>query len=305
MRFGGFFRTRDLYTSDWAVRIYRGLRRAASALGLQVVLKTFYSPIPALEEITPGTFERVSPLAGIGFDLDAQLRWVGDELAAPMKEFRPVHAGNDASRQYAAGTASYPQLDATVLYGMVRRLRPRRVIELGSGASTLVLSEASRANARDGAPLQLDVFDPFPSVPDDLPGLGSLRRARAQDVPLEVLQDLRDGDVLFVDTTHTVKLGSDVNFIVLDVLPTLARGVVVHFHDIFLPHEYPRRWLEDYALYWNEQYLVQAFLAENDKWEILCAISALARRRGDELAALLPPDTPRHGAALWLRRTKR
>ena len=301
MRFGAFFRTRELYRRDWAVRIYRGLRRVASALGLQVVLKTFYSPIPALDEIPPETFERESPLAGIDFDLDAQLRWVGDELAAPMNEFRP---GSGAGR-YAAGTASYPQLDATVLFGMIRRLRPRRVIELGSGASTLVLAEAARANARDGAPLQLDVFDPFPGVPEDLPGLGSLNRTRAQDVPLEVLRELGDGDVLFVDTTHTVKLGSDVNFIVLDVLPTLAPGVVVHFHDIFLPHEYPRRWLEDYALYWSEQYLVQAFLAQNDRWEILCAVSALARRRGDELAAVLPPGTPRHGAAFWLRRASR
>jgi hypothetical protein len=243
MRFGGFFRTRELYKSDWAVRIYRGLRHVASALGLQVVLKTFYSPIPALDEIPSGTFERVSPLAGIDFDLDAQLRWLSAEIAAPMKEFRPLHAGNGAARQYAVGTASYPQLDATVLYGMIRRLRPRRVIELGSGASTLVLSEASRANARDGAPLQLDVFDPFPGVADDLPGLGSLRRARAQDVPLEVLQQLRDGDVLFVDTTHTVKLGSDVNFIVLDVLPTLAPGVVVHLQVFVLQPDLPRTWL--------------------------------------------------------------
>ena len=88
-------------------------------------------------------------------------------------------------------------------------------------------------------------------------------------------------------------MGSDVNFVVLDVLPRLAPGVVVHFHDIFLPYEYPRTWLEDYALYWNEQYLLQAFLSLNPDYEVLCAVAALSADHSEDFQAILPPAWPR------------
>ena len=305
MRFGGFFRERALYTRPWAIRLYRNLRRAASAAGFHLVLKTFYSPIPSLEELPPGTLERVSPLSGVRFDLDAQLAWVRDEIAARMAEFRPSPAGAGGPHDYTEGTESYGILDAAVLYGTLRRLRPQRVIELGSGASTLVIAQAARENERDGAPLRLAAFDPFPNVVSEtLPGLAELNRRRAQDIPIEVFEELADGDVLFVDTTHTVKLGSDVNFIVLDVLPRLAPGVVVHFHDIFLPYEYPRTWLEDFGLYWTEQYLLQAFLTHNPVWDIVCAVGALARDRREQLAGVVPAGVPvTGGGAFWIRRT--
>jgi hypothetical protein len=305
MRFGGFFRERDLHTSPLAVAAYRALRRGASAAGLHVVLKTFYSPIPELDELPDGALDRVSPLAGVEFDLDAQLAWLERELAATMREFRPPPAGDAPAGVYALGTASYTQLDATVLYGTIRRLRPRRVIELGSGSSTLVIAQALRANAAEGSVARLDVYDPYPGVvTEGLPGLSALHRVRAQDVPVAAFEELRQGDVLFVDTTHTVKLGSDVNFVILDVLPRLAPGVTVHVHDIFLPYEYPRQWLEDFALFWNEQYLLQAFLAGNRDWELLCAVAALTRDRQERFAALLPEGVPaREGSAFWMRRT--
>ena len=301
MRFGGFFRTHELHAQPWAVRAYRGGRRAAAALGVDVVLRTFYSPIPALDELPEGTFERRSELAGIDFDLDAQLAWLERELAGAMAEFRPPATGGP--QIYTRGTVPYPLLDATLLYGVIRGRRPRRVVELGSGASTLVTAQAALANGREGDPLRLDVYDPYPGVvTETLPGLSSLRRTRAQDVPAAVFEELAAGDVLFVDTTHTVKVGGDVNAIVLDVLPRLAPGVLVHVHDVFLPYEYPRRWLEDFGLYWTEQYLLQAFLAQNERWTIRCAVTALTREAPQRLAALLPEGVPGQGSAFWMER---
>ena len=304
MQFGGFFRERSLYARPWAVRGYRALRRAAAAAGFDVVLKTFYSPIPEISQLPAGTLDRVSPLAGVALDLDAQLDWMERDLAAPMRELRPPAAGTAGPHVYARGTVSYTLLDATILYGMLRWLRPRRMIELGSGASTLVSAQALRANAAAGAPARLDVYDPYPGVvTDGLGGLVRLHPTRAQDVPLAAFDSLEAGDVLFVDTTHTVKLGSDVNFVVLDVLPRLAAGVVVHVHDVFLPYEYPRQWIEDFALYWTEQYLLQAFLAHNADWEVMCSIVALARGRHARLQALLPDGVPAaDGSAFWMRR---
>jgi hypothetical protein len=126
----------------------------------------------------------------------------------------------------------------------------------------------------------------------------------AQEVPLAEFGSLGPGDVLFVDTTHTVKVGSDVNFVVLDVLPLLARGVVVHFHDVFLPREYPRTWIEDLGLVWAEQYLLQAFLAMNSGYEVLLSTGALADEHPEVLAPLVR-SWPLRGlpGSFWIRRT--
>jgi len=100
-----------------------------------------------------------------------------------------------------------------------------------------------------------------------------------------------------------VKMGGDVNHVVLDILPTLGTGVLVHFHDIFLPWEYPRLWLERYGLYWTEQYLLQAFLACNPRFEIVCALYALAREYPQRLSGVYPSWTPAapHPGAFWIR----
>jgi Methyltransferase domain len=302
--FGGFFRERRLYQSRWAIRGYRALRRVAERAGLQVVLKTFYSPIPELDKLPPGFFARVGELPGIDLDLDRQLVFLRERLAGPMAEFDPPPTSAERHR-FAADNPSYSRLDASVLYAMVRALRPARVVELGSGQSTLVTAEAVRRNAADGAPCRYEAYDPYPGVVgDDLPGLDALHRVAAQDVPPAAFEALGDGDVLFIDTTHTVKTGSDVNHIVLDVLPRLAPGVAVHVHDIFLPFEYPPGFMVDFGLYWAEQYLLQAFLAMNPGYEILFACAALGGLRASELAAALPPGVPPSGgSAFWIRRT--
>ena len=298
-RFGGAFRERRVHESAAAVAAYRAVRRGAARVGLDVVAKTFYSPIPDLRRLPDGAFERVSELPGIAWDLDAQLEFVRARVAPAMAAFAAPD-GYDPDSAYNAA-------DAAVLYGMVRALRPGRIVELGSGQSTLVMARAARENAADGDACVLESFDPYPGVArPPLPGVARLERVPAQDVPLSVFESLHAGDVLFVDTTHTVKLASDVNFVVLEVLPRLADGVVVHLHDIFLPYEYPRTWLEDFGLYWTEQYLVQAFLALNGGYEVLAAVHALQRQRPEAMRALLPAVVgERVGGAFWLRRTGR
>jgi predicted O-methyltransferase YrrM len=301
MDFGGFFRERRFYESPVAVKGYRLLRSAAARAGFQVVLKTFYSPIPELDRLPAGWFDREAETPGVDLRLDAQLDRLRDELAAPMAEFAPPAAPTGDPHRYAVANPSYGRLDASVLYATVRSLAPRRIVELGSGHSTLVSAEAAR---HAGADTRLEVYDPYAAVVrEDLPGLTALHAVPAQEVPVSVFEGLEAGDVLFVDTTHTVKIGSDVNRIVLEVLPRLAPGVVVHLHDIFIPFEYPRVWLEDFALYWAEQYLVQAFLAMNPGYEVLWASAALSRLRPQQLAAALPPGVPPEGgSSFWIRR---
>ena len=272
-------------------------------LGLQVVVRSFYSPIPDLRKIPESVWERESELAGIRFDLEQQLGYLA-ELHGYLAEFRPAELATGDPDQYFLANGSYGPVDADVLYAIVRAAKPKRIIELGSGYTTLVAAQACLENEREGAAAEYVAFDPYPGVVrPDLPGLTELARTPAEELPPARFGELGPSDLLIVDTTHTVKMGGDVNHVVLDVLPRLAGGVLVHFHDIFLPWEYPRKWAEDYGLYWSEQYLLQAFLSLNKEFEILCALYALARRRPDSLRELVP--SWRDGAvpgAFWIRR---
>jgi hypothetical protein len=293
---GGNLRLSDLHRSKLAVGAYGGARRAFDRVGLQVVVKSFYSPIPDLRSLPPGVWERRSELSGIDFDLDGQLAFVEQELAPFVDEF------HTAATRFPFDNDSYGPFDAETLYAVVRWAKPERIVELGSGYTTLALGRAAAANTRDGRPPQLRVFDPYPGVAGpETPGVTELTSTAAQDVPLNVFAQLGKGDLLVVDTTHTVKVGGDVNRIVLDVLPRLAPGVYVHFHDIFLPWEYPRVWAERFGLYWAEQYLLQAFLADNARFRVVCALYALSRAHPDALRRIYPSwSTGAAPAAFWI-----
>ncbi len=297
---GSVIRSRRLWDSKLAVAGYRLARRAAERVGLQLVLKTYYSPITDLSVLPERVWQEADPMRGITIDLDAQVQALDERLARHIGEF----SGGAASKlAYEEVNASYTLADARLLYAMVRDLRPASVVELGSGQTSRVIAQACAANAAEGVQSRFAAYDPFPTAVDDsLPGLAALHRTPAQEVPEQVFRELQAADILFVDTTHTVKLGSDVNRIILRVLPLLAPGVVVHFHDICLPYEYPRYLFEQYALYWAEQYLLQAFLSMNPSFEVLYATDALCRDRRDDVARVGLAAGGESGSSFWIRR---
>lgn len=288
------------------IGISAAVKSTSRFLGYDLVRRHYYSAIPDLVAVPPGTWTSESELDGLDFDPAAQMEFVETELAGALAEYSPPLEPTASRRDFYLANTFYEQVDAETLYAMVRRFSPRRVIELGSGMSTLVIADARRAaGAADGEHL---VYDPFPR-PDlrpELERLAELRPLPATEVPVAEFERLEAGDVLFVDTTHTVKIAGDVNRIVLEVLPKLAPGVFVHFHDIFLPWEYPREFLEERSFFWTEQYLLQAFLAFNADFEVLFSAHALARRYPERLAALIPSA---HDdicpSAFWLRRIER
>ena len=271
------------------------VQRLARASGVDVVRRNFYSPVPDVERLPKATFARRSPMSGIELDLDASVSYLHD-LKPLLNEFEPP-AG------FVWENPMYARVEADVLYAIVRHHHPTRVIELGSGFSSLIIAAAVRRNADEGHPSTYSAYDPFARdfVRRGVDGL-TLSPVSAMDVPLSEFEALGEGDLLFVDTTHTVKVGSEVNRVILDVLPVLAGGVLVHIHDIFLPYEYPREFFEK-RLYWNEQYLLQAFLAENAEWKILAPLYALTRDRAEDIARLVRSFGPGAGpGAFWIRR---
>jgi methyltransferase family protein len=283
------------------------LRRLVGVLvgAVDLVPRGVYSPVPKADEIPPALLEKPSELRGIQWDLDAQLRFAETRLAPYIHELDvPIHDPGEPGR-FFIDNRLYEAVDAHFAYAMVRLLRPRRIVELGSGYSTLLLASAVQANAAEGVETRLESFDPYPTgvVPEGLAGLADYRRLKAQAVPLTEFEALRDGDVLFVDTTHVVRTGGDVNAVVLRVLPSLAPGVHVHFHDVFLPYEYHRAWVED-GPWFTEQYLLQAFLALNPAYEVVLGAHALLRERRERLEALVPSLGDDQPSSFWIRRTR-
>lgn len=282
------------------------LKSGVRRLGYDLVQRHYYSPIPDLESLSAEVWSRESELAGLRFDPSAGLTFLETELRGHLAEYTPPRSPSNNPREFYLNNGFYESVDAELLYAMVRRFEPERIVELGSGMSTLVIADARSAESGSGQGHHV-VYDPYPrgDLAREITQVAELRPASATDVPAAVFDDLRSGDLLFVDTTHTVKVGSDVNRIILDVLPKLNAGVIVHFHDIFLPWEYPRDLLAERSFFWAEQYLLQAFLSFNREFEILVSAHSLQRMFPDALSQLIPSATPEaRPSAFWIRRTR-
>lgn len=271
-----------------------------------LVPHNYYSPIPDLSQLPADIWSRRNRLGGVELDIGGGIALIEGELAPYLAEFDFPATGPRPPGEFYLDNTNYGAVDAELLYAMVRARKPRRVIELGSGMTTLLIGVAARRNAAEGVATEHLAYDPFPRAKilgEEPPPPTRFEPKSATDVSLADFEQLESGDFLFVDTTHTVKLGSDVNYIVLDVLPTLASGVIIHFHDIFLPWEYPREWFESMEYFWAEQYLIQAFLAFNADFEVLIPANAVAIEHPERLATAIPSFAPgRRPGALWLRR---
>ncbi|WP_320671702.1 class I SAM-dependent methyltransferase [Patulibacter defluvii] len=270
----------------------------------RVVERWYHSPIPEWERLPDAVWSRRHPMPGVAWDPAPGLTLLEGPLRPLLAEFAPPPIPGTTAAERAALLVFYDGLDGATWHALLRHVRPRRVVELGSGVSTLIGAAALARNAAEGDPAELRVFDPFPRAPTEA-GLGDhgrLERTAAEQVPLEVFDELGAGDVLFVDTTHVVTTGGDVVRIVLEVLPRLAPGVLVHVHDILLPYEYHRMWFES-GWYWNEQYLLHAFLVGNPEWELVLANHHLHREHEPRLRAVTAAYEPaKQPSALWLRR---
>lgn len=285
---------------------YPAARALGRRLGYHVVRADYYSPIPDVAALPASLWEQPAPMPGVDLRIDASLALLRDDLAPYVAEYAPPDGPPGTAHGYYRDNSMYGRVDGEVLYAMVRHLRPARITEIGAGWSTRVIRDATARNAADGAPVgQHRVYDPSADEVRERMGEGvDLVALGAQDIPAAVFDELGAGDVLFIDTTHTVKPGSDVVRLLLEELPRLAAGVVVHVHDFFRPYEYPRFLMEEHGVYWQEHYLLQAFLAFNERFEVLIANHALGRLRHAEVAAVIPGlPSPSPGSALWLRVT--
>lgn len=252
----------------------------------------FYSPLTARQDIERALDWTDAP--GVCLAEESQ-RTLAARLSQTLAEPAP-------GPRYLVANSMYGPADAAVYRGMLRELRPARVIEVGSGYSTAVALDEADINPHL-SDLKITCIEPFP---ERLLGLMkdadrervSLVSAAVQDVDLKIYEELNPRDVLFIDSTHVVKPGSDVLWLFLHVLPRLSPGVIVHVHDVFWPFGYPAEWLRQ-RRDWTEAYLVHAFLAGNATWEIMLFSSWLWHCQHGLIPASLAREEP---GSLWLRK---
>ena len=216
----------------------------------------YYEPLPDFRSISTEQIKRRRRYPGIDFRWNDQLTLV-TELAEYRDELRDLEF--DFDNRY------FNRFDAAAYYSLIRRLKPQRIIEIGAGYSTQIANKALSLN-RKGT---LTCIEPYPEERPLSAELGiELIQKRVEEIDVDFFSRLEANDILFIDSSHTVKFGSDVCYEFLEVLPTLKPGVWIHVHDIFFPHDYPAEWLIDQRLALNEQYLVEAFLSFNQEFRV-------------------------------------
>ncbi|HKW17900.1 MAG TPA: class I SAM-dependent methyltransferase [Terriglobales bacterium] len=255
-----------------AVRGFRTLQK----FGFNVTPNHFYWPVPDVAELERREWPIYAAPPGCNFRMREQVELVKNVSSHYVPELNWSVTETPDCYHYQNGF--FECVDAEIAYCMVRHRKPRRIIEIGSGYSTRVMAQALRANfERDGVRGDLITVDPYPErLPKD--GLGDVVTVvpeRVQRLDLSLFEMLGPDDILFIDSSHVVAVGSDVVREYLQILPRLNPGVLVHVHDIFLPSDYPRSAVLENLWFWSEQYLLQAFLTFNPEFEVLWSASAM------------------------------
>lgn len=305
---------------DHLKRLAFTIYKQALRCGVHIIPAHYYSPLPNIVELERSTerWAKPSAMAGIHVDLDEQL----GNLATVCRPFIAEVAGN-AHYRYATGqpfprgrSRFFGYIEAQVLHAVIRYYKPARIIEIGGGVPSYCSRQALTRNANGSRVVSIEP-DPVLMLQQFAQSDHFELIARPiQDVPLDLFTGLTANDVVFIDSNHTVKAGGEVNYIVQEILPILPTGVLVQFHDIYLPYDYDRDVLRTFYPP-NETPLIAAFLSCNLRYQILFSLSMLHYGRREEMQRILPeyqPEQDHYGmrvgdydparhfpSSLWLR----
>lgn len=233
----------------------------------------FYSPIVSVDNIKKREIEiwktdENDKINGIDLRTEEQIKLLNDFIKY-YKEL-PFKSEKQTNTRYYFENGYYSYTDSIILYSIIRHFTPKRIVEIGAGFSSAVMLDTNSLFFNDK--IQLTFIEPYPErlfslmLKDDRKNVTVLE-SDVQSVPLDTFKPLQAGDILFVDSSHVIKTDSDVNHILFNILPILQIGVLIHFHDVFYPFEYPKEWVMG-GYNWNENYFLKAFLMYNNKFKI-------------------------------------
>lgn len=260
------------------------------------------SPVISLQEIEKRQHEIFNPkkeIKGIDLNESGQI-----ELIRSFKkyyELLPYSPSPGSELRYYYDNGYFPYFDAISLFGIIHHFKPKRIIEVGSGFSSAVMLDTNELFFKNS--IDITFIEPFPQRLNSLlrkTDNANLQIRFLQDVELEMFTKLERNDILFVDTSHVVKVGSELNHVLFEIIPLLKPGVIIHFHDIFYPFEYPKSWVLHDKRSWNEIYFLQSFLMYNSTFKILLFNSFLGNQYAEWLEKNMPLCMRNTGGSFWL-----
>jgi predicted O-methyltransferase YrrM len=267
----------------------------------------FYSPLPDIQFVDrykATLFDRrLKDVPGIDIHVEDQLALL-ERFAEYYGEI-PFKDERSPGLRYYFQNPYFSYGDAIILYSMLRHRRPKRIVEVGSGFSSSVMLDTNERFCSQQ--MRMTFIDPYPErllslLTNEDAEQHEIINDVVQNVPLERFAALGAGDVLFIDSSHVAKVGSDVVHLLTAVLPRLNTGVVVHFHDVFWPFEYPEEWIRA-GRAWNENYVLKAFLQFNASFKVLFFNTYIAIHHGEVAQRLLPKFMANPGGSLWIEKT--
>lgn len=264
----------------------------------------FYSPVPSVEDIDRAIAAGPSAGSLLGIDLreEEQMRLLR-ELAKFYPEI-PFASDRSNGLRFAFDNPSYSWCDGIILFCMIRELRPRRIIEVGSGHTSCLILDTNELFF--GGNIDCTFVEPYPELllqllrPEEIEQTNIITR-KLQDTDPAIFSSLRPNDILFIDSSHVAKAGSDVQALFSSILPALSPGVVVHLHDIFAGFEYPAEWLRE-GRGWNEQYMLRAFLQFNTQFRIKLFTGHMLPTHPDFFHQHMPNCFRNGGGNFWMER---
>lgn len=264
----------------------------------------YYSPVISIEDIKKRESDiwknaEIDGVQGIDLRTREQIQLV--HMFANYYDEMPFKADKQSKIRYQFENDYYSYTDGIILYSFIRHFKPKRIIEIGSGYSSAVMLDTNELFFDNK--IELLFIDPYSERLNSLMTEVDKRQVKViesdvQLVSLDVFEKLEAGDILFIDSTHVTKTGSDVNYILFEILPKLKKGVLIHFHDIFYPFEYPKEWVFR-GVNWNEDYILKAFLMYNDKFEIKIFSEYLHKLHKSTFSDL-PLSYKNTGGNLWI-----
>lgn len=267
----------------------------------------YYSPLvdPHDTHVVRAVRDRLEVPAPSGINLDVHSMKAMLRRLAFHHTLFPFPRNSDGVHRYYFSNPFFGCHDASVYFSMLLEFRPRRVVEIGCGFSSRLLFDTN--DRIFAGKIEITLIDPSLSslTEPGEPAQANLHSCRVQDVPLALFDTLETNDILFIDSSHVSKTGSDVNFYIFEILPRLRPGVLVHVHDIFWPFEYVKEWVLEEKRSWNEAYVLRAFLEFNDAFEIRYWNNFAFHFLASELKESMPLCMENEGGSLWFQRTGR
>lgn len=264
----------------------------------------YYSAVPdplEIEKNKDKIFKDIDLIPGIALNTDKQFIFL--EKIKDYVNLFPFFETNENYR-YKLPNNFFGTGDALSLFLIFKSFNPKKVIEIGSGYSSAAMLDYN--DMYFDSKIAFDFIEPYPErlkllLKNETEKNVKIHQKFVQEFPISFFEKLNDGDVLFIDSSHVSKIGSDVNYLFLEVLPALKKGVIIHIHDIGFPFEYNKDWV-DYGIYWNEAYLLRAFLTFNSSFEILLWNDFLNKKKMEDIIKINPSFKHIAGGSIWLRK---